>query len=170
MFHIHLSKQFAMLFTAGVLGASALAHGDPEPPAAPAPIKRPVYNPRADRGMNRWIHKAPTTTSAKPVTAKVSHSTRSVSHRSVGPAPVVTALAGDAKMFIYMHESGNNPAARNSRGCRGLGQDCNNQLPTVCPNWETDYACQDAFFTAYMHRRYGSWENARAFWLAHRWW
>jgi len=74
---------------------------------------------------------------------------------------------GDAKMFIYNKESGNNPAAVNSSGCRGLGQACpGSKLP--CSN--TDYACQDAFFTNYMASRYGTWENAKAFWLGHSWW
>ncbi len=73
---------------------------------------------------------------------------------------------GSAKMFIYMHESGNNPAAVNSIGCRGLGQACpGSKLPCGA-----DYACQDTYFTNYMLQRYGSWEAAKAFWLAHNWW
>lgn len=83
----------------------------------------------------------------------------------VAPAPVV-ADAGSAKMFIYNHESGNNPASVNSSGCRGLGQACpGSKLPC-----DADYACQDAWFTNYMQGRYGTWENAKAFWLAHNWW
>lgn len=71
-----------------------------------------------------------------------------------------------AKMFIYMHESGNNPSSVNASGCRGLGQACpGSKLP--CGD---DYTCQDAYFTNYMLGRYGSWENARAFWLANSWW
>jgi hypothetical protein len=72
----------------------------------------------------------------------------------------------DAKLFIYQHESGNNPARVNSIGCKGLGQDCNGKLPSVCPDWQTDYACQDEFFTNYMLHRYGSWTKAKAFWVA----
>lgn len=84
----------------------------------------------------------------------------------IKPQPVPT---GDAKAFIYMHESGNNPKARNSAGCLGLGQACpGSKLLAVCPN--LDYACEDQFFTNYMLVRYRSWENARAFWLAHNWW
>lgn len=67
-----------------------------------------------------------------------------------------------AKAFIYCHESGNNPGAINSGGCRGLGQACpGSKLP--CGN---DYACQDQWFTSYMLQRYGTWEKAQAFWLA----
>ncbi|NDC95569.1 hypothetical protein EBZ38_12695 [bacterium] len=73
----------------------------------------------------------------------------------------------EAKAFIYMHESSNNPAAVNSIGCRGLGQACpGSKLP--CSS--SDYACQDAWFTNYMLQRYGSWNNARAFWIANNWW
>ena len=72
----------------------------------------------------------------------------------------------EAKAFIYMHESGNNPNAVNSIGCRGLGQACpGSKLPCGA-----DYACQDAWFTNYMLARYGSWNNARAFWLNNHWW
>lgn len=77
--------------------------------------------------------------------------------------------SNSAKMFIYMKESGNNPLARNSAGCLGLGQACpGSKLLAVCPN--LDYACQDAFFTNYALSRYGSWEGALAFWQSHNWW
>ena len=68
-----------------------------------------------------------------------------------------------AKANLYAKESGNNPNARNYLGCYGLGQDCNHLVEAQCG---ADYACQDAFFTDYMQRRYGSWENAWAFWQA----
>lgn len=84
-----------------------------------------------------------------------------------------TALAkegdiNDPKMFIYLKESGNNPGAINkSSGACGLGQ----ALPcSKMPCSLSDYACQDNFFTQYMLNRYGTWEDAKAFWLAHRWW
>lgn len=68
-----------------------------------------------------------------------------------------------AKAFIYCHESGNNPAAVNAGGCRGLGQACPG---SKLPCGSNDYACQDEWFTNYMLGRYGSWENAKAHWLA----
>lgn len=81
--------------------------------------------------------------------------------------PAQTTNTSDAKAFIYQKESGNNPAAVNSIGCRGLGQACpGSKLP--CSN--SDYACQDAWFTNYMLQRYGSWEAAKAFWLQNHWW
>lgn len=85
------------------------------------------------------------------------------------PAPVVAVDTSDAKLWIYMHESGNDPTRWNSSGCLGLGQACPaSKLLAVCPN--QDYACEDAWFTSYMQSRYGSWENAKAFWLANNWW
>jgi len=81
------------------------------------------------------------------------------------PQPVPT----DAKGFIYMHESGNNPLAVNGAGCLGLGQACpGSKLQRVCPT--LDYACEDAFFTNYAMSRYGSWEGAYQFWITHHWW
>lgn len=86
---------------------------------------------------------------------------------SFPPAPVAEA-SGDAKMFIYMKESGNNPNAVNrSSGACGLAQ----ALPCSKMGCALgDYACQDAWATNYMQNRYGTWENAKAFWLQHSWW
>jgi len=82
--------------------------------------------------------------------------------------PTAQAATGDAKAFIYAKESGNNPGAINaSSGACGLGQ----ALPcSKMPCSLSDYACQDNFFTNYMLSRYGTWENARAFWLRMHWW
>lgn len=83
------------------------------------------------------------------------------------PQPVYAPVSEDeAKNFIYQHESSGRLDAMNSRGCIGLGQDCNGALVNDCPNWRTDFACQDAFWERYMSARYGSWEKARQFWLS----
>lgn len=105
--------------------------------------------------------------------------------QTLAPAPKVAytaptpVAAGSAKEFIYMRESGNVPCKINggaidchytgNRAC-GIGQalPCS-KLRVVCPDL-SDYACQDAWFTNYMTNRYGTWENAKAFWLSHRWW
>jgi Tfp pilus assembly protein PilN len=82
--------------------------------------------------------------------------------------PRVVDGCGDNKYahFIYMHESGCNLSASNSIGCRGIGQACpGGKLPCTA-----DYACQNAWFTNYAIKRYGSWANAYAFWLQHSWW
>ena len=96
------------------------------------------------------------------------------------PTPVISAPAAsyapidssDAKLFIYMRESGNNPGSINaSSGACSLGQalPCS-KLAAVCPNWQVDYACDDAWFTNYAVSRYGGWEQARQWWLNHSWW
>ncbi len=70
------------------------------------------------------------------------------------------------KDFIYMKESGCNPSAVNSIGCRGIGQACpGSKLPCGA-----DFACQDAYFSNYAIQRYGSWEAAYSFWLRNSWW
>lgn len=86
--------------------------------------------------------------------------------------------SNDAKLFIYLHESGNVPCKINggaidcnyngNRAC-GIGQALPCQkLTAVCPL--TDYACQDGFFTQYAIARYGSWVGAYNFWQQHHWW
>jgi len=88
---------------------------------------------------------------------------------STSPAPALTGSDAEYKLYIYQHESGNNPTRANSAGCLGLGQACpGSKLLAVCPT--LDYACEDAYFTNYAVRRYGSWAGAYAFWISHRWW
>lgn len=108
---------------------------------------------------------------SRPLSQSVVATTATTTAPAVRSAAVQTAnypvSSDDAKAFIYSHESGNNPNATNAGGCYGLGQDCNGVVRNQCG---ADYACQDAYFTGYAMRRYGSWEAAQAFWLAHRWW
>lgn len=87
---------------------------------------------------------------------------------SVSATAYAASDPNSAKMYIYMHESGNNPGAINaSSGACGLGQ----ALPCSKMGCSlSDYDCQDRFFTGYAMARYGSWENAKAFWVANRWW
>lgn len=89
----------------------------------------------------------------------------------IAPTPTIKEkpVADGVKGFIYMKESGNNPMARNSSGCLGLGQACpGSKLLAVCP--DLNYACQDGFFTAYANARYGGWGGAYEFWSSHHWW
>lgn len=107
---------------------------------------------------------------AKRESARVLAEAQAQAASAPAPAPVVRQTyslpANQAKAFIYQHESGNNPSAVNSIGCRGLGQACpGSKLPCGA-----DYACQDAWFTNYAMTRYGSWEAAYQFWLQHSWW
>lgn len=75
----------------------------------------------------------------------------------------------DAKLYIYMHESGNDPKRWNGSGCVGLGQACPaSKLTAVCPN--LDYACEDNWFTQYAYSVYGGWQQAYNHWLNwHSW-
>ncbi len=75
-------------------------------------------------------------------------------------------LEQEAKEFIFFKESSNQLDAVNPHGCKGLGQDCNNVLHEACPNWQEDRNCQESFWQDYMSRRYGSWQKAKAHWLA----
>lgn len=73
--------------------------------------------------------------------------------------------------FIIARESGWRPAARSSNNCIGLGQRCNpSVLTNACPNWETDAVCQLRHFNSYAVGRYGSWNEAHAFWSVNHWW
>jgi len=89
--------------------------------------------------------------------------------RATTPVPALSGSDAEYKLFIYNHESGNNPTRANSSGCLGLGQACpGSKLLAVCPS--LDYACEDAFFTNYAFSRYGSWAGAYSSWISHRWW
>lgn len=81
-------------------------------------------------------------------------------------APVAGCGDNSYANFIYMHESGCRTTAVNPGGCYGIGQACPGSKLAYCG---ADYACQNAFFTAYAGK-YGGWAGAYAFWVAHGWW
>lgn len=116
---------------------------------------------------------APTETVEQPVKTEIPTTpVEPVAEPVVQPVEVqVQETPNEAKQFIYFKESSNRLDAVNEIGACGLGQSlpCS-KLENDCPDWRTNYACQDAWFTNYMQNRYGTWENARAFWIAHRWW
>lgn len=96
---------------------------------------------------------------------------------AAAPQPTVSQNAipgcGDNQYanYIYMHESGCRLVNTNSEGCDGIGQACPaSKLAAACPNWQNDYACQNAFFTAYANSRYGGWAGAYQAWLNQHWW
>jgi hypothetical protein len=85
-------------------------------------------------------------------------------------APAITPAQANA--YIYSSESSNRLDAINTNsGACGLGQSlpCS-KLTSACQDWQTDYACQDNYFTGYMLRRYGSWLAAMVFHEANGWW
>lgn len=87
-------------------------------------------------------------------------------------APIVYSEETEAKEYIYFKESTHRIDAVNpSSGACGIGQSlpCS-KMESVCPDWRTSYDCQNQWFTEYMDRRYGSWENAKSFHLTNGWW
>jgi hypothetical protein len=78
----------------------------------------------------------------------------------------------DAEYFIIMKESGGDPTADNPRSTAfGLGQLLiDGRVHYLGANADTtDCALQLQAFRGYVRDRYGTAENARAFWLAHGW-
>lgn len=82
-------------------------------------------------------------------------------------APIEAVSEAEAKTFIYQHESSNRLDNVNEIGCYGLGQDCNNKLAIMCPDWQTNRECQDIYWDSYAGGRYGSWVGAYNFWMTH---
>lgn len=91
-------------------------------------------------------------------------------------APVYAPLTdNEAKNFIYMKESTMRLDAVNSIGCIGIGQNCPDKnghywLKDACPDWQTNYECQDLAFTNYANVRYGGWQGSVEFWRNNGWW
>jgi len=132
-------------------------------PSAPAPASEPAVEVAPAPAPVAELAPAP----APAPVAETMVEAAPAPQPAPAPAPAISASAEQAKAFIYFHESSNNPNATNYLGCYGLGQDCNGIVRDLCgPDW----ACQDRFFTNYAMQRYGSWENALAFWQAHNWW
>ena len=78
----------------------------------------------------------------------------------------------DAEYFIIMKESGGDPTADNPRSTAfGLGQLLlDGRRHYLGANYDTiDCGLQLQAFRGYVRDRYGTAENARAFWLAHGW-
>lgn len=72
--------------------------------------------------------------------------------------------------YIIMHESSWNPASTNGRYW-GLYQTTKARLISDCgENWVNEPVCQLRSATGYAVGRYGSWEKAYNFWVAHYWW
>jgi hypothetical protein len=134
----------------------------------------------ASTGQSEWQHqqdalmKALTQASATPppVTGMPDFQQQSLGSMTVGKA---TGLS-PAEAWIVQHESGGNPSATNpSSGAFGIAQFLPSNLPTyakaagVSNPRTTDPAEQVAMMRAYIKQRYGSAENAQAFWRSHNW-
>jgi LysM repeat protein len=84
----------------------------------------------------------------------------------VQSAPVSGCGDNSYANYIYSHESGCRTTAMSSNGCYGIGQACPASKIAYCG---ADYACQNAYFTAYAGK-YGGWAGAYSFWVSHGWW
>lgn len=155
-----------LVLSLAILLTGGMAHAM-QPPKQSKPVvqkvaEKPVEAPKKAVEPAKPVEPAP---EPKAAPAPAPQPVEPAPQPAPPPAP---ANDGSAKMFVYMRESGNNPGSINrSSGACGLGQ----ALPcSKMPCSLSDYACQDVWFTNYMLSRYGSWENAKAFWLSHRWW
>ena len=117
-------------------------------PERPLPADAPVANTPA---ASSPISKTSAYTPATPVQSS---------------APVSGCGDNQYASFIYSHESGCRTTAMSANGCYGIGQACPASKLTYCG---ADYACQNAFFTAYAGK-YGGWAGAYNFWISHGWW
>lgn len=154
-----------------------------------APLEKTLIKPTPSKSPVKKVAKAPTpspTPTSAPVETPAPTPVPTVVPvvqpvvepvQPVQPIPVAPTSCGDNQYaaYIYGMESGGkvpgncNPTAQNAGGCLGIGQACPGaKLTAVCPN--LDYACENAFFTAYALNRYGSWAGAYEFWVAHNWW
>jgi len=81
------------------------------------------------------------------------------------------AMPADAR-WIMQHESNGNTHARNphSTAFGAFQMLAANRKHYMGGDWQsTDMSKQYAAATHYVHDRYGSWSNAKAFWQRHRW-
>jgi hypothetical protein len=127
-------------------------------PATPTPAAAPTPPTCPD---TQWIWAQDGQCHDKPVQA--------APVAAAAPANGASAGCGDNSYanFIYMHESGCRTNAVNEIGACGIGQ-ANPCSKMPCSL--SDYACQNQFFTNYAMQRYGSWEAAYNYWVAHRVW
>ena len=135
--------------------------------APPAPTK-PAFNPN---DPSTW----PTCPAGDIVRADNGQCAASAVVTSVAvsnPTPSVVGGCGDNSYAnaIFMSESHCSLTAVNSSsGDFGIGQSAGG-LASACPDWQTDYTCQDNFFNNYAISRYGSWAAAYDFHIANGWW
>ncbi|MFJ6213482.1 transglycosylase SLT domain-containing protein [Streptomyces sp. NPDC092296] len=116
-------------------------------------------------------------------TAGAHHAAKAGLERSAVAAPVTAGgvrgmaqsivPAGQWAAFdaIVSHESGWNPSAVNaSSGAYGLGQALpGSKMAAAGSDWKTNPATQAKWALSYMNDRYGSPNNAWAFWQTHHW-
>ena len=100
------------------------------------------------------------TTDNQGVTPKTSTApSQSASTSSVG-----SSSEQSAKDFIAYHESRGSYSASNPSGAYGKYQ-----LKSYNLKYGTSPAGQERAANEYVDQRYGSWNNAKSFWLQHNW-
>ena len=102
-----------------------------------------------------------TTTTTKKTTTKKKTTKKSKKKKTVSQAP--TSAEAAAKAWIAMRESGNNYNARNGQY---IGK---YQLSAAYLGGNYSAANQERVANNYVKSRYGSWVNAKNFWLSHGW-
>jgi len=121
-------------------------------------------------GANEQLPERPLPTPASTPSAATEFQTAAsapaTSLPTVSGGPVAGCGDNSYANFIYSHESGCRTTAMSSNGCYGIGQACPASKIAYCG---ADYACQNAYFTAYAGK-YGGWAGAYAFWVSHGWW
>lgn len=86
-----------------------------------------------------------------------------VTDTQAGASTNVSGVEADAKAWIAMRESGSNYNARNGQY---IGK---YQLTDIYLNGDYSPANQERVADQYVYGRYGSWVNAKNFWLSHGW-
>jgi len=155
-FTIHLKWVLAGIVLIALFHPHNQAQAEPQP----VPYIKPVV-------MAKKIEQ----TKLKPQ-EEVAEIKTQTANASLSAIPSIVSNCGDNEYanFIYMHESGCSLTSVNSIGCVGIGQSCGGGLESACPNWQTDYACQNSYFSQYANSRYGGWSGAYGFWVSAHWW
>ncbi|MBP2058414.1 hypothetical protein J2Z60_001593 [Lactobacillus colini] len=116
-------------------------------------------------GENQWIKADDTImgnlTSAAKKAQKTTKKKAKKSKKAVSQAP--TSAEAAAKAWIAMRESGNNYYARNGQY---IGK---YQLSSAYLHGDYSPANQERVANNYVKSRYGSWVNAKNFWIRHGW-
>ncbi|MCR1160323.1 hypothetical protein NEK97_02460 [Paenarthrobacter sp. UW852] len=116
--------------------------------------------------LNAVVSVEPTKTVNEPVRVAETPQPAAETVIAAPNQPASSETEAEDTAFIYFKESSNRLDAQNSGGCKGLGQDRDGQLVIDCPNWQTDFACQDAYWERYTAPRYRTWVATKAHWLA----
>lgn len=125
--------------------------------------------------VNSGVAQANTTTQAPQTTAQASNmqakqtttatpKTSTASSQSASTSNVASSSEQSAKDFIAQKESGGSYTASNPSGAYGKYQ-----LKSYNLKYGTSPAGQERAASEYVTSRYGSWNNAKSFWLQHNW-